>query len=110
MDGDSHVKTGLVKLGLLACSVLLTPALAQSLPPAADAATPGAGPAPAKAANERAGAPKTLVAAASPRTAAPTAVVKIAAAGSLIVLEDGIVANAAIAQIRPPAPGFQYER
>lgn len=33
----------------------------------------------------------------------------ITAAGSVIVLADGIVANAASAQILPPAPGFVYE-
>jgi hypothetical protein len=38
------------------------------------------------------------------------AVTTIAAAGSVIVLADGIVANAAIAAIQPPADGFVYER
>ena len=34
----------------------------------------------------------------------------VTAAGSVIILVDGIVANASIAQIHPPAPGFVYER
>ncbi|OGA97984.1 MAG: hypothetical protein A3E25_03070 [Burkholderiales bacterium RIFCSPHIGHO2_12_FULL_69_20] len=33
----------------------------------------------------------------------------ITAAGSVLVLADGIVANARTAQVQPPAPGFQYE-
>jgi hypothetical protein len=32
------------------------------------------------------------------------------AAGSILILADGIVAGASMAQIHPPAPGFVYER
>jgi hypothetical protein len=35
---------------------------------------------------------------------------RVTAAGSVIVLADGIVANARMAQVQPPAPGFVYER
>jgi hypothetical protein len=58
--------------------------------------------------------------AAQPRNAAATTVAKtsatpastatITAAGSVLVLADGIVANAVAAQIQPPAQGFVYER
>ncbi len=34
----------------------------------------------------------------------------VVAAGSVLVLVDGVVANARIAQIHPPAAGFVYER
>ncbi len=55
-------------------------------------------------------APKTLTAAASAKTAAPASATKVTAAGSVIMLADGIVADARVAQIQPPAPGFVYER
>ncbi len=55
-------------------------------------------------------APKTLTAAAIGKTSAPASATKVTAAGSVIMLADGIVANARIAQIQPPAPGFVYER
>jgi hypothetical protein len=32
------------------------------------------------------------------------------AAGSVVVLTDGVVSKAAMATIHPPAPGFVYER
>jgi hypothetical protein len=45
------------------------------------------------------------------RAAGPVAAVTIVtAAGSVIILADGIVANAALAQIQAPADGFVYER
>ncbi len=53
--------------------------------------------------------PVTLSAAAT-RGAGNPALRTITAAGSVIVLADGIVANASMAQIPPPAPGFVYER
>lgn len=34
----------------------------------------------------------------------------VTAAGSVIVLADGVVAQARIAQVQPPAAGFVYER
>ena len=55
--------------------------------------------------------PKTKTAAANVKTAKPAAALAtITAAGSVIVLADGIVANATLAQIQPPADGFVYER
>jgi hypothetical protein len=51
---------------------------------------------------------KTQTADAGPRTAVTTT--SFAAAGSVIVLADGIVANATMAQIQPPADGFAFER
>lgn len=54
---------------------------------------------------------KMQTAAASVKAAKPVvAMTTITAAGSVIVLADGIVANAALAQIQPPANGFVYER
>ena len=53
---------------------------------------------------------KTLTAAANAKTTAPASATKVTAAGSVIMLADGIVANARVAQIQPPAPGFVYER
>ncbi len=61
----------------------------------------------AKPVKAPAAAPKTLTVAANVHAATPTTVT---AAGSVIVLSDGIVANATMAQIQPPAPGFVYER
>jgi hypothetical protein len=100
------VKLCLVKLTLISsCALVATHASAQSsatnpttaaATTAADAATPPA--------------PKTLTAAANAKTVAPAAATKVTAAGSVIMLADGIVANARIAQIQPPAPGFVYER
>lgn len=45
------------------------------------------------------------------KTALPsTGVRAVIAAGSVLLLSDGIVDSAAMAQIQPPAPGFVYER
>jgi hypothetical protein len=33
----------------------------------------------------------------------------VTAAGSLLILAEGIVANARFAQVQPPAPGFVYD-
>ena len=55
-------------------------------------------------------APKKLTVAANAKAATPTSAMMITAAGSVIILSDGIVANATMAQIQPPAPGFVYER
>jgi CelD/BcsL family acetyltransferase involved in cellulose biosynthesis len=90
------VKRSLAKLSLASCvALMVTHAFAQS------------------AAQPR-GAPelsKTQTAAANAKTAKPlVATATIGAAGSVIVLADGIVANAILAQIQPPADGFVYER
>ncbi len=90
------------------CATLAAPAFAQSaLPQVSAAAT--AMPKPA------AGAPRAaaVVAAASADGRAPVRTpgsTSFTAAGSVIILADGIVANATNAQILPPAPGFAYDR
>jgi hypothetical protein len=87
------VKRSLVKLSLASCccALMATHAFAQSaaqLEPL-----------------------KTQTAAANVKAAKPVvAMTTIAVAGSVIVLADGIVANAILAQIQPPADGFVYER
>ncbi len=88
------MKRCLVKTSLSACCALAaTHAFAQS------------------ASKASADVPKMQTAAASAKVAKPTvAMATITAAGSVIVLADGIVANAALAQIQPPAAGFVYER
>lgn len=53
---------------------------------------------------------KTLTVAANAKAVAPSSATKATAAGSVIMLADGIVANARVAQIQSPAPGFVYER
>jgi arginine/ornithine N-succinyltransferase beta subunit len=49
-----------------------------------------------------------------PRSTAAAAAAKtltmVTAAGSVLILSDGIVAGAVMAQIQAPAPGFVYER
>lgn len=55
-------------------------------------------------------APKTQTAAISGKAANAAVTATVTAAGSVIVLADGIVANATLAQIQPPADGFVYER
>jgi len=53
---------------------------------------------------------KPLAVATNARATNAASVTRVTAAGSVIILADGIVANATIAQIHPPAPGFVYER
>ena len=79
------------------------PAFAQSSvqPRSAVAATPVRAPA---------SAPKALSVAANVKAAKLAPATTFTAAGSVIILSDGIVANATVAQIQPPAPGFVYER
>jgi predicted lipid-binding transport protein (Tim44 family) len=96
------VKPCLVKLTLISsCALIALPAFAQSSAQPRSAAKTTAAKTPANA-------PKTLTAAAN--AANPASVTTVTAAGSVIVLSDGIVANATMAQIQPPAPGFVYER
>ena len=98
---------GLVKMSIIACCALMTAhALAQSTTPPRRAVATNA------ASRAAAEAPKTQTVAANVKAAkAPVAVATIiTAAGSVIVLADGIVANATMAQIQPPADGFVYER
>lgn len=48
--------------------------------------------------------------AAAPVKPVAVAATRVTAAGSVLILADGIVANARTAQVLPPAPGFVYER
>lgn len=87
-------------------TLVSAPAFAQATsPPRATPGIPVATPTLAAPAS----APKPVAVAANARAASPS-VTRVTAAGSVIVLADGIVANATIAQILPPAPGFVYER
>ena len=88
------MKRSLVKMSLISCCALMvTQAFAQS------------------ASKASVDAPEMQTAAASAKAVKPVvAMATITAAGSVIVLADGIVANAALAQIQPPADGFVYER
>jgi hypothetical protein len=89
------VKRSLVKIPLvLCCALAAMPTFAQS------AAQP-------RSSAETA---KTQTAAANVKTARSPLLATVTAAGSVIVLADGIIANAALAQIQPPADGFVYER
>ena len=82
---------------------MATPAFAQSsAQPRSTAATQ-----PAKA---PASTPKALNVAANVKAATLVSATTVTAAGSVIILSDGIVANATVAQIQAPAPGFVYER
>ncbi|MBL8344564.1 MAG: hypothetical protein JNN03_03915 [Rubrivivax sp.] len=106
------MKPLLARLTLISsCALMSTlvsaPAFAQATSP--PRATPGIQAAtPTLAAP--ASAPKPVAVAANARVASPASVTRVTAAGSVIILADGIVANATIAQILPPAPGFVYER
>jgi hypothetical protein len=89
------LKRSLVELSLASCCALMaTQAFAQSAaqPPGAPELS------------------KTQTAAANVRAAKPLLAVTNHAAGSVMVLADGIVANAMLAQIQAPADGFVYER
>ena len=99
-------------LPLTVIAALAMPAFAQTALPQGSASTTAAPGVPTGAAT---GAPKTVavVTAGKADGRAPArapGATSIAAAGSVIVLADGIVANATIAQILPPAPGFVYDR
>jgi hypothetical protein len=93
--GGNLVNRCSIKMSVLSCCALIgTHAFAQSASkaPVVDA-------------------PKMQTAAASVKGAKPSvALATITAAGSVIVLADGIVANAALAQMQAPADGFVYER
>ncbi|MBK9133137.1 MAG: hypothetical protein IPM15_01925 [Betaproteobacteria bacterium] len=76
--------------------LLAAQAFAQASAPAAPAVKPAATPA-----------VQTAAATVKPVAVAAT---RITAAGNVLILADGIVANATTAQVMPPAPGFVYER
>ena len=95
------MKNCLSILSLVGCAVLAAPAVAQTAPAPSAAAAPAREPAP------------TRTAGVDLKGTAPAAardLQRVTAAGSVIVLADGIVANARMAQVQPPAPGFVYER
>ena len=96
------MKHYIVKVALISSGMLLSAnALAQATP-APRAVTPAAVDAKAKEA--------TVTAAANVKPGATLSVTRVNAAGSVIVLADGIVANASMASFQPPARGFVYER
>ena len=96
------MKPLLARLSLIAsCAFMVAGACAQPPDkPAGQAATKSA----------RAPAPSPVHVAAKTRAASPVTAGAVSAVGHVIVLADGIVANAVIAQIQSPAPGFVYER
>lgn len=97
------MKSSIVRIALLACGALLaTHAVAQTPANQPRRVAPLGAKAPAVQPT------KTMTAAVIMKAAA-VAPVAVSAAGSLILLADGIVANATFAQIQPPAPGFVYE-
>jgi len=100
---EAVVNTCLVKLTLVSsCALAGLPALAAApTQPHSSQAQPQ----PTVAA-----APTPSSSSTMPRARTGAAVVTITAAGSVIVLADGIVAQARLARIDPPAPGFVYER
>ncbi len=96
------MKHNLIKLALISSGMLLgANAAAQSSPPSR-AVSPAALDAKTKEA------PVTV--AANVKPGVPLSVTRVNAAGSVIVLADGIVANASMASFQPPARGFVYER
>lgn len=108
----------LVKLSLVSCGVLLALGVAAQTPQPSTAKAPSKANSTKNPAASKPAAPKTQADDAKTQTAAvtakatqaATATTTVAVAGSVIILADGIVANAAIAQIQPPADGFEYER
>jgi hypothetical protein len=95
------VKSRLVKLSLISsCALIGAAVFAQTSSP------PGIGVKPK--AKTQANKPKTLTAAANIK--GPSVATTVVAAGSVIILADGIVANAHVAPVEPPADGFVYER
>ncbi len=85
-----------------ACSLLAAQASAQTV---AAPAAPAAAPAPATAAGP--GLKMAVALRGAAATGASTTTVH--AAGGVLLLADGIVADARVAPVQPPAPGFQYE-
>lgn len=115
----------LVKLSLISsCALIAVPCLAQTPAQPGGATVVATRPAaeslpkPAVASDAGSAVRATplavqLAATARVNAAAPNAVsgrAMFTAAGSVIVLADGKVAHATLAQIQPPAPGFVYER
>jgi hypothetical protein len=110
------MKTCLFKLTLIASGAMLASvAFAQSNAPLGDVGSVIALKTPAGA-----GKPHNVTAtsttltpsvAANGKAAMPTSGVRaVIAASSVLASTDGIVDNAALPQIQPPAPGFMYER
>jgi len=88
------------------CALVATQAFAQ------EKAGAHAVPASAKAKSLKADAKAStkLAAVGNLRAAKPAAATTAAASGQIIVLADGIVANATHAQVHAPAAGFVYEQ
>ena len=96
-------------------SMLIAGCAALALPTAAQPVTPQGQVATVPAPTATAAAPKAVAvvtaAGSDARAAARTpGTTRVTAAGSVIILADGIVANAAFAQVLPPTHGFAYER
>lgn len=100
----SHVKAGLVKLSLVASIAWHPFALAQ-----APQAPSGAVSASAAGVGQP-NAARPVIVASNGRAMSVADEIRIAAAGSVIILADDSVIGANIARINPPAPGFVYER
>jgi hypothetical protein len=110
------VKQHLVKSSLIACCALAaTHVEAQSGLPASNGVAPAVTKSAAKPVTRAASrnsveSAKTRTADAGSRTTAAAPVTaSFTASGSVIVLADGIVANATMMQIQAPADGFAYE-
>jgi hypothetical protein len=107
------VKPHLPKLFLIVAGAVLSMQASAKSPAQPDGAATAAAPkAPTSAA--RALVPTeaaTTIAATHARATTPTPSTRlVTAAGSVLVLVDGVVSQANIARIQPPAPGFMYER
>ncbi len=100
----------IVIAGTAVCAAAGGSAFAQTAPLAA-AATPSQSDTSTAARPQASTAPPTVtLSAAAARGVGTPTLRTTTAAGSVIILADGIVANASMVQIQPPAPGFVYER
>ncbi len=104
------MKNCLFKLTLVAAGTMLASHVyAQSV---VQLATPTSAPAPAPAPTiSQSPTGGKITVAANAKAPMPTSGARSSsAAGSVVVLADGIVFSPAVLQIQPPAPGFAYER
>jgi hypothetical protein len=107
------MKTRLARLSLIVGgAVLALQAFAQSPAQPDDAATAAAYRAAVGAARVLAPTDSaTTIAANAVKVASPKPSSRmVTTAGSVLLLSDGVVSHASMAQIHPPAPGFVYER
>jgi hypothetical protein len=105
--GEKIMKQHLAELTLLSLCALAAPQTFAQVTTRLQAA---AEPATALSPKSVAEAPTAVASVVNVRAAKPAAPTTTTAAGSVILLADGIVANAKFAQIQPPAAGFVYER